>query len=71
MAALDAERWLSETGFVVEEDPAESSAVPTDIAGGQNETGEGSKDGSEDGVDVDDASAAAAAAASASFDKDL
>lgn len=71
MAALDAERWLSETGFVVEDEPAESSAVPTDFAGAQNETGEGSKDGSEDGVDVAAASAAAAAAASASFDKDL
>ncbi len=72
MAALDAERWLSETGFVVEDEPTESSAVPEGFAGAQNETGEGIKEGSGDGVDVDAASAAAAAAsASASFDKDL
>jgi thioredoxin reductase (NADPH) len=71
MAALDAERWLSEIGFVIEDDPADSSAVPTDFAGAENETGAGAGgSGSPDGVDVD-AAAAAAASASASFDKDL
>jgi thioredoxin reductase (NADPH) len=71
MAALDAERWLSEIGFVIEDDPADSSAVPTDFAGAENETGAGAGgSGSPGGVDVD-AAAAAAASASASFDKDL
>ena len=49
MAALDAERWLSEIGFVIEDVPIDASAAPAGY-GASNET----VDCSEGGVDCDD-----------------
>ena len=58
MAALDAERWLSEQGFVVEDEPA--AAVPA------NQTA--SADGASGAEDVE---MPAAGKPHAEFDKDL
>jgi len=65
MAALDAERWLSEIGFVIEDEPA--AVVPDGLASNETTPGSTTGGGAEE-VNVD---AAAAAAASATFDKDL
>merc|ERR550537_2107195 len=69
MAALDAERWLSEVGFVVEDEAAADVSAGAAV---ENETAKSgtTKDGVE-GLNIDAAAAAASDAAGANFDKDL
>jgi thioredoxin reductase (NADPH) len=68
MAALDAERWLSETGFVIEDEPAAEVPAATAV---ENETAKAKAKEGVDGLNLDAAAAAAADAAGANFDKDL